>query len=374
MVPHVIVPQSGGLSQALEQRGVPVCVLPVQTWVTGHQESDATFVQRAKKNAKDRAKSLLRLAKNAAIMASLVRQLQQWNVDLIYSNSSVVPTGAVAAALTRRPHVWHLREFVNTPDAGLSADWGLPLYRTLIGQADAQIAISRAIRDYYLPQADPTRVATIYNGVATRAEFDRWAKRVEQAGTPDLAQPYTFLIVGGISPSKGQREAVEALALVAHIHPAVRLLVVGGGPRDALEQLAMQRGIADKIEYWGYTDDPNRAYLACDAVLVCSRSEGMGRAAAEAMAACRPVIGLNRTATPEIVEDGVTGLLYDGGAEALAACMRAFVEQPAWARSLGMAGWQVAREKYNVEAYAQNVYAVLERVWRTRGQAKSPTP
>jgi glycosyltransferase involved in cell wall biosynthesis len=365
--PHAVVPKQGDLTVALASRHVPLRVLPIQNWVSNDQPRQEASIQQLSRYARRRAGAVYRLSKNLAVMPKLVRQLKIWDVDVVYTNSSVTPAGAIAAALIRRPHVWHLREFVDSPDSGLRTDWGMKLYRHFIAKADAQIAISEALRSYYLRSADQGRAAVIYNGVGTVAQFDHWKEVAARQSLPDQrvqgsSRPYTFLIMGRISPGKGQATAVEALAKLMGCNPEVRLLVVGGGERAALEELAAKLGVSGNIDYWGYTDDPYQAYFASDAVLVCSKSEGMGRVAAEAMSVCRPVIGLNRTATPEIVEDGHTGLLYEGGSGPLAECMRQFVENPGWARTLGINGWQVARGKFNAESYTERVYELLKSV------------
>src|SRR5206468_6899835 len=134
----------------------------------------------------------------------------------------------------------------------------------------------------------------------------------------------TFALVGKIRPSKGQESAIRALALVAERFPGTRLILVGGGDIadvERCEAVASQLGIRDHVEFRGYIANPWPVYLEADAVLMCSINEAMGRVTAEAMAACRPVIGLGRAGTVELVEHERTGLLYRGGPEALAASM-----------------------------------------------------
>jgi glycosyltransferase involved in cell wall biosynthesis len=77
------------------------------------------------------------------------------------------------------------------------------------------------------------------------------------------------------------------------------------------------------------------------------------------MAACRPVIGHDRGGTSELIRHEQTGLLYAGDDEALADCMRRFLEAPAWARQLGEQAWQDARERFTIELYASRVASIL---------------
>jgi glycosyltransferase involved in cell wall biosynthesis len=206
----------------------------------------------------------------------------------------------------------------------------------------------------------------IYNGVASVAEFDRLYDAIHSHDTHDRNRPYTFALVGLITPSKGQDVAIRALASLASDFPDVRLLIVGGGNVDPLRKLADVLGMSGNVEFWGQIGDPYRAYLASDAVLMCSKSEAMGRVTVEAMSACRPVIGYDQAGTSEIIQHGYTGLLYRDGPESLASCMRQFMQNPAWARQLGNNGWHVAREKYTIEAYAKSFYKVLSSVLTSR--------
>jgi glycosyltransferase involved in cell wall biosynthesis len=148
----------------------------------------------------------------------------------------------------------------------------------------------------------------------------------------------------------------------------VRLIIVGGAASRHHSYEAECRTLADKlrvtqkVDWRGYLDDPTPAYVQSDAALMCSRQEGMGRVTAEAMAACRPVIGNDSGGTSELIEPEQTGLLYKDDPEDLTRCMARFVDDPAWAASLGEEAWRVARARYSIETYADRVYDVLRNV------------
>jgi glycosyltransferase involved in cell wall biosynthesis len=86
------------------------------------------------------------------------------------------------------------------------------------------------------------------------------------------------------------------------------------------------------------------------------------RVTAEAMASARPVIGYNSTGTAELIEHESTGLLYGGGHEELARCMARLIENPEWAKELGINGWHKAKREFTIETYAERVYKVLKKV------------
>ena len=173
----------------------------------------------------------------------------------------------------------------------------------------------------------------IYNGVAPEAVFD--VRRGAADALRGRCQPFTFVLVGRFRESKGQAVEIRAFAAVAGLFPDVRLLLVGGaghtgdsGYFDRCRALAGELRMSDRVAFWGYVPDPERAFLAADCALMCSPNEAMGRVTAEAMSACRPVVGFDGGGTGELIEHERTGLLYRGDAGALAACMARYAADP----------------------------------------------
>jgi glycosyltransferase involved in cell wall biosynthesis len=348
---HVILPEPGDLLGALAARTVPAAVLPVDWWVS------------TRRTAAGSADHLVRSVRN---LRGLTTQIERWGCDLVYSNSSVFAAGALAAAELNLPHVWHLREF-GRRDYDLVPDLGTRFTRLGFRSADAVVCVSHALRRALLGRRPPAHSRVIYNGVAAETEFD--ARRRAADAARGRRQPFTFVLVGRFRPSKGQDIALRAFALVAASLPAARLLLVGGAGGtgdqayfDHCRNLATALDVADRVEFWGYVPDPERAFLAADVALMCSRSEAMGRVTAEAMSCCRPVIGYAAGGTPELIDDGTTGRLYRDGADELAAAMAEYVLNPELAWDHGTAGWAVARRRHSVEAYVAQVHEVIRGV------------
>jgi glycosyltransferase involved in cell wall biosynthesis len=348
--PHVILPEPGDLLDVLAARAVPAAVLPVDWWVS---------TRRTAAGAADR------LVRTVRHLRGLTAQIGRWDCDLVYSNSSVFAAGALAAAELNLPHVWHLREF-GRRDYDLVPDLGTRVARLGFRSADAVVCVSHALIRALLGRRPPVHARVIYNGVATEAEFD--ARRRAAEAARGRRQPFTFVLVGRFRPSKGQDVAIRAFAKVAAGAP-VRLLLVGGAGGtgdqayfDHCRELASRLGVADRVEFWGYVPDPERAFLAADVALMCSRSEAMGRVTAEAMSCCRPVVGFAAGGTPELIADGTTGRLYRGGADELAAAMTGYAADPDRAWEHGAAGWAVARRRHSVEAYVAQVHEVIRGV------------
>ena len=359
---RVLAPRRGRITRALEAEGVPMRVVGFRPW-----------------RSTNRWKAPLRAVMNLLLLPLVVRQLREWRVDVVYTNSSVVPVGAWAAALLGLPHVWHVREF-GREDYGLSHDLGVRFYRFWMRRSSAVIAVSEALGRRVADQAGEARVHVVYNGVIEREEARALRERAESDAAAETAagdrrgggdgpggreRPYVFAIVGLLGGTKGQEEAIDGLALVRRRGHDARLWVVGSGPEGArrrLEERAASHGVGEAVEFRGFVSDPFEIYREADAVLVCSRSEAMGRVTAEAMLACRPVIGYRGGATPELVAEGETGLLYRGGPEELAQCMEQLASRPDRGRRMGLRGWRRAFPRLTVEAYADRIHRILVRV------------
>lgn len=353
---HVISPEQGELLPELARRGIPSAVLPFEWWVSPRRTVTGAAA---------------RLLRNVRCLRPLAAQTAHWDCDLVYSNSSVFSIGAMVAAKLRLPHVWHIREF-GRRDYGLLPDFGLRMSQLGFRTADAIVFVSHALRRAILGRTPVANAHVIYNGVASEVAFDERRRAAE--ALRDRRRQFTFVLVGRFRESKGQAVAIRAFAQVAAWHPAVRLLLVGGagqtgeqGYLDGCRALASELAVTDRVEFWGYIPDPQRAFLEADVALMCSRNEAMGRVTAEAMSVCRPVIGYDSGGTSELIDPDRTGLLYRGGWEALAACMARYVAAPDVAWQHGRAGWHEARRRHSTEAYAAQIHEVLRGVRQARG-------
>jgi glycosyltransferase involved in cell wall biosynthesis len=346
---RVVACDPGDLIDALTARGVPAAVLPFEWWVSTKRSPEAA-AGRAYRNLRH--------------LRAITLQLREWGTDLVYSNASVFNTGALAAADLGLPHVWHLREF-GRQDYDLLPDLGRRMHRLGFLSADATVCVSHAIRRALLAGTERPSVHVIYNGVGSEAVFEERKRAADALRT--RTQPFTFVLVGRFRESKGQHVAIRAFATVAKRFPDCRLLMVGGAGGtgdqsyfDMCRALPGELGVADRVDFWGYIPDPERAFLAADCALMCSRSEAMGRVTAEAMSCGRPVIGFDAAGTSELISHGQTGLLYS--ADGLAEAMAHYLTHPADAISHGDAGWTAARRRHTTEGYAAQIHAVIRGV------------
>lgn len=194
-------------------------------------------------------------------------------------------------------------------------------------------------------------------------------------GVPDLGAPSTLptqapMIVGSIGRLDAMKAHDVLLRAIAQVEAVEAVILGEGEQRKALEQLAIELGICDRVSLIGWVETP-RAYLPkFDVVAMPSRSEGFPLAMVEAMLAARPVIATRVGSMPEAIADGETGLLIEkNDVNGLANALRMLRNHPQQRVQLGQRAREKAVSQFTVEAMT----ASYERLWHTLlTQARSP--
>ena len=188
------------------------------------------------------------------------------------------------------------------------------------------------------------------------------------------ARPDRLVTVGHLVARKRHADVLRALWLLRDAHPDLHWVVVGDGPeRPALERLAGELGLADRVELRGQLP-PEAALAAARAgglFVLPSVDEAFGVAYVEAMAAGVPAVGCRGEHGPEeiaAVGDGIR-LVPPGDPEALAAELRALLEDPAWRRELGQAARETVRTAFTWEGCGRATVAAYEDALR-----RAPVP
>jgi glycosyltransferase involved in cell wall biosynthesis len=189
--------------------------------------------------------------------------------------------------------------------------------------------------------APENKIVTIYSGLALD-EFrkNNGSARAVRASLGISDEALVVGFAGRLEPVKGPEFFIRAAAIVRHLVPGARFLVVGDGSlRPSLEEEAGRLGIADAVHFVGWQDDVNSFYGAMDILLLSSLNEAVGRSILEAQAVGVAVVATRVGGVPEIIQDGVTGILVPPhDAEALARATEKLLTDSALRASLTKAG------------------------------------
>ena len=155
--------------------------------------------------------------------------------------------------------------------------------------------------------------------------------------------------VANLRPVKGLDVLVEAAALLREEFPQARFRVGGeGDERRHLTQLIHKHRLDERFHLVGVQNDVPGFLAGLDIAVLPSRAEGMSNAVLEYMAAARPIVASAVGATPDVIEDGVHGLLVPtGNPSALADGIARLLRSPSLARRMGSAARRRASERFS---------------------------
>lgn len=196
------------------------------------------------------------------------------------------------------------------------------------------------------------KLHTIPNGINLKS-LDNLNERIKEL-RGKFAIPSDALIVGTVGrlqPVKGHHDFLSAAQIVLRRYPKAYFVLVGEDFRNGqLQDMARQLKIRDRVCFAGYSKEVAVWLNLFDIFVLPSLSEGMPVAAIEAMYMRKPVIATNVGGTPEVVQEGQTGLLVPpSNPQAMAQSIITLIENPAIRQKLAAAGHDRAASLFTVE-------------------------
>ena len=344
------------LSRALDRRGV------VQTVVTTRPPT-APHLQRFGKHARVLRLGLpvRRFRQLYGLQAAMLAPILASRADLVHvhlgEDLAILPVGMATAKLHRLPLVLTIhmslrytlvitdfRSAVLKKLGGLVEQWGER-------SADAVLVITpRVARQLVSEGLEEDRVHVVPPGVNPALFTGPFEDPFPSIGRPRVA------FIGRLAPQKGVRTLLEAARLLRA--PGAQILLVGDGPqRPTLEREVRRLGIGDVVHFLGFVSHERvPAVLAhADLLVLPSLYEELGTILLEAMWEGVPIVASRTGGIPDIVDDGVNGLLVSpGDSETLARAIDRLLSSPDLARRLGEAARERAK-RYDWEVLAERV-------------------
>jgi glycosyltransferase involved in cell wall biosynthesis len=236
--------------------------------------------------------------------------------------------------------------------------------------ADCVLVNAEAIRENLIEQGyDPSNIVVIRNGITLpkASGKERSAALRRELGIPLSAR--VVAVFSRLNRMKGVQYFLDAAMVLAGRFPDVHFLVVGdGGSKTELEEHARGLGLGQRIVFTGFRGDvPDLLSEAAISVLP-SLSEGTSNTLLESMAAGIPVVATRVGGNPEVVEDGVSGLLVPPrDSAALAAAMARLLEDPDLALRLGRAGMRRVSELFSIDGSVHQTEHLYQRLVDGKG-------
>jgi len=285
---------------------------------------------------------------------SLADACRKIKPNLIYANGSRAAFyGGLVGRILRIPVVWHCR--IATAD---------PILDLMLVKLVSQIVVnSKATAKRFHPK-HRQKIAVVYNGIDIQWFKDSNLQR------PDFIREdwKVILVVSRISRWKRHDLVLSAFEDLARLNPKIHLVCVGAKDSaepdwwSRLHERTHRSSFSKRIHWIGQVDDVRPWYRAASVLLLASDNEPFGRVLVEAMTCGVPVIATRSGGVPEIVRDGIEGILVSKGEEIeLAEAMSRVLKDDALNRKLAIAGRKRA-SLFDLEVHVKNMVKVFEQL------------
>jgi glycosyltransferase involved in cell wall biosynthesis len=247
-------------------------------------------------------------------------------------------------------HGGAFRQFAEIESGALMRRW----IRHTLERSSRVIALSESWAQFLRGYAPRARVAVLPNPVP-----------LPPLPPPGLQQEARILFLGRVEAAKGIDELLAAVATLAPRFPLLRLAIGGEGELARVAARAAALGIAERVELLGWMDPERRNAELARAAVFClpSHAEGLPMALLEAMAAGRPVVASAVGAIPEVLCDGVDGLLVPArDVAALAAALARLLDDDPLRARLGEAARAKVAARYSSEVVARQLGALYREL------------
>ena len=299
--------ERGALSNELARRDMPVIVATFGSGLSGIK----------------RESRLTRAAPLAGKMAAIVAELSMAarKFDVIYANSQkAFVLGSLAAALSRRPLIWHLHDIINKAHFG---DGQRRLQISLANRfARLVIAPSTAVQSTFIAEGGRAELVRIIpNGIDCAVDPSSKAVLRPRLGLPSGPLIGVF---SRIAAWKGQHVMLRAMANLPNVHCIIVGSALFGEERyeKSLRTLCRTLGLERRVTFLGQRSDVPLLMQAMDAVVHPSVDpEPFGRTLVEAMLVGTPIVATDTGAAREILKEDAT-LVKPGDSVALATALR----------------------------------------------------
>jgi phosphatidylinositol alpha-1,6-mannosyltransferase len=358
------------LAKHLQIRGEDVAILTPQ--IQGAEMFDATETLHIKRfQLNDPSTPIGKVRQKLALIGTLKTVVAEWQPDVVLCTGWDPCAYIATIALTSRPRVpyfliAHGMELLQLPRGFMARRMKALMRLKALSSAKRIIAVSNFTRDRVIDLGvPPERVSVVPNGVAI--------SEAQQNGYEDGMESESRGIVTTVSrlvPRKGHDTVLHAMrGLLEHV-PQATYRIVGAGPElPRLQALARQLHLDEHVEFYGQVSDSERDRLLTESnvfVLATRETptdfEGLGIAVLEAMQKGKAVVVTRAGGVPEIVEDGITGLIVEpDDPRTLGRALLDLLQNPKLAVAMGTNAQAAVRSRYGWNTIAGRYLEEMKR-------------
>jgi glycogen(starch) synthase len=293
--------------------------------------------------------------RDLSLFQSIQTYLESIQPDIIHLNAT---SGGSSFAFSIFQKMFRAPQIATIHAPAVYENTFAPIIKKILSTVDQICCVSNWVlgeMEKHLPLLK-SKMQMIYNGLPMP----------QIVPSPLSFSPPTLLLFGRIVKEKGFDTALHAFSHLLKGIPDAKLVIAGGGPlKPSLEKLALELSLSASVTFTGVLNEEevlanyNRASL----VIVPSLIESFGLVILESMQMGRPVIASRVEGVPEVVVEGVTGLLIPpSDPHALCQAIESLIKNPAIAIEMGIQGRQRASKRFTIEQNANQYEELYKRL------------
>lgn len=354
IVPIVVTGKKNGLNKMLKEIGVENYSAQYKNFMSSYKKPE--WIYRVMLNVR------YKMGQYCAIKR-LEKIIDFSEIDIIHSNLNRIDIGAILAQKYKIPHIWHIREHGDGSDFKLTSVMRNPI-RYMNSFNSYTIMISNSVEKVWeLKGLDNKKMRLIYDGVRTE---------LYNIETKQDNRNLKMIFMGGYDKNKGQEDLIDALkTLPEDLKRLIQIDFFGNGSEKYIKYLKnkiYENGLEKVMKINSYQHDIWKHISDYDIGLNCSHGEGFGRVTVEYMMAGLCPIASDRGATPEIIENGITGIIYDSSSsEELKNSIIWALNNRKAIRKMGIDASEFAKKEFSMSKHAREIRELYYEVIKENG-------
>lgn len=345
--PVVVMTGEGPLGELMESEGFIVKV------------QNLGILRRKYVNAKGLVN---RFSKNYKAYQFLDQLHEEFQFELVYSNTLAVIVGAYWAKKKKLAHIWHIHEIVLGPG---------PLVKLLAKMLDSStpypIVVSKAVKNHWDTKLKMAKPEVIHNGIPYEEYMATYSDPKTGLGLPE--DKLVITMVGRINPGKGQLFFLEIAKRILQTYPQCHFVLVGDpfpgyeSIQEEIKSVIRDNGLQESVSDLGFRKDIPEVLAATDIFMLPSiLPDSFPTVILEAMASGKPVIATQSGGAEEMVEPGKTGFLIPiGDVEKGVEALKTLILDNEKIKSFGEAGRSKVLIEYNLNTFKEKMQ---KHLWR----------
>lgn len=344
----VVLPEDGSLvDEILKLHNIDIII------------NELAVLRRKNLSIKGMLNYFIELYRSIEFINKLIREK---NIDIVYTNTSVVFAGGISAKLCKVKSIWHIREIIKNKYERFIVS------KIVNSFSDCIIANSKATANSISKNINKLKV--IYNAIEiheeVNSEFNRTYEEIA-ATCESIGKTIKIGMAGRINRWKGQKLFVDMAEIVSKNNKNVEFLIAGDvykGELKILEDLKeyiTMKNLNHKIKLLGQVNDMSSFYKELDIFILPSiQPEPFGLVVIEAMNNNLPVVATNHGGPVEIIDNNIDGFLVDyKEANEMAEVVDKLINNSSLRRDISEKAKQKVKERFRANRYVKEIESIL---------------